>query len=159
MTGRITPNFTWDEVIKSATASAKGIDNSIPPHLHVNAARTAQMMECVRMLWGNEPISPNSWYRCPALNDAIGGSDNSAHTLALACDFDQPDNWTLEAAFNKIAQSQLPYDKLIIERTRDGAEWIHLGLSEVSIQPRRILLAASGDRLGGEMFYRRVALG
>ena len=43
------------------------------------------------------PFSPNSGYRCPALNKAIGGSATSQHCLGQAVDIEIPtvDNMSL----------------------------------------------------------------
>jgi hypothetical protein len=72
----------------------------------------------------------------------------------LAVDF-KPTQMTLTTAFEMIAQSGFAFDQLIHERTRDGANWIHVGLSLLT--PRRQVLRASGSHLGGPMTYRRLA--
>ena len=110
-------------------------------------------MESVRHLLGDDPIRVTSWYRCKELNTAIGGSKTSAHMRGLAVDFKPSYKWTLYAAFDKLAQSDIPFDQLIEESTRDGARWIHIGFSEGT--PRREVLRAEGARLGGPMSYRR----
>ena len=110
------------------------------------------MMEFVRVLLLDHSINPSSWYRCPMLNEAVGGSENSAHTRSLAVDFKPPQPWTLENAFDAIAESDFPFDQLIKERANNGAEWIHMGLSYK--QPRRELLGASGDMR--DMTFQRI---
>ena len=152
----LTPYFSWVEVTRSGTAKAKGIDNSLPTPLHDSVVRTAQFMECIRALLGDKPITVNSWYRCPALNVAIGGSKSSAHMKGLAVDW-EPAGMELSAAFDRVAASALPFDQLILERTKDGAAWIHVGLSEG--KPRREVLRAQGQTLGGPMSFTRVAIG
>lgn len=148
----VTEHFTWREVEYSPTAEARGIDNTVPDSLRGNVLETAEHMEAVRRLLGNKPIRVTSWYRCPALNKAIGGSPRSAHMRGLAVDF-KPTSMTLYHAFEALAKSDIPFDQLIEERTRDGAFWIHIGFSEGP--PRREVLRAEGARLGGPMFYRR----
>ena len=151
----LTPYFSWAEVTRSETAKAKGIDNAVPVALHDGIVRTAQFMECIRAHLG-KPIKVNSWYRCPALNLAVGGSKSSAHMRGLAVDW-EPVGMDLLVAFERVRTSSLPFDQLIIERTKDGAAWIHVGLSEGP--PRREALQASGAALGGSMTFTRVALG
>lgn len=152
----LSAHFTWAEASRSATADAKGIVNAIPLTLRANVQRVADVMETVRALLGGAPIRINSWYRCPTLNAAIGGSPKSAHMKGLAVDF-EPTTMTNAAAVALIAKAGVPFDQLIHERTKSGADWIHLGLSEGP--PRGQVLAASGDTLGGPMTFHRIALG
>lgn len=149
-------HFTWEEAARSQTATKRGIDNSLPSGLRVNVQRVADEMERVRKLLGDMPLKINSWYRCPELNKAIGGSPKSAHMKGLAVDF-EPLHMTNAEAFKLIAHSDVDFDQLIHERTRSGADWIHLGLSEGP--SRRQTLAAAGDTLGGPMTFTRVELG
>lgn len=152
----LTEHFSWAEAARSATADAKGISNAIPLTLRDNVARVAAVMEEVRALLGGMPLKVNSWYRCPTLNAAIGGSPKSAHMQGLAVDF-EPTTMTNDKAFELVAKSAIDFDQLIHERTRGGADWIHLGLADhVS---RRQVLAAAGETLGGPMTFHRVALG
>lgn len=152
----LAPHFSMAEVTRSATASARGIDNSVPLGFRSNIGRTAQFMECIRALLGGDPIRVTSWYRSPSLNVAVGGSESSVHPKALAVDW-QHSVLDLGEAFARIADSALPFDQLIIEGTADGAQWIHVGLSEG--EPRRGAMRAQGDRLGGPMTYTRIAEG
>jgi zinc D-Ala-D-Ala carboxypeptidase len=150
----LTDHFTWDEVTRSPTAARLGLENQVPQELVNNVYRTARSMEEVRAVLG-VPVKVTSWYRCPPLNAAIGGSKTSVHPKGLAVDF-QPAGLALETAFRMIAESAIEFDQLIIERTKDGARWIHFGLSEGPM--RRQILMAAGDHLGGQMTYR-VAMG
>lgn len=156
MSDHVSANFSWAEVIGSPTARARHIDNALPQELIPNAHRVATGMEEVRLLLGG-PIHVNSWYRCPELNAAIGGSKTSAHMKALAVDF-RPTTIALLGAFELIAATEsIVFDQLIHERTADGADWIHFGLS-TGVQ-RRQVLRASGQHLGGTMQFERVAAG
>lgn len=150
---RVSEHFIWSEVTRSETAQRLGIANAVPQELRNNVHRSAEMMEQIRQLVGG-PIKVNSWYRSPALNAAVGGSKTSAHPKGLAVDW-EPTTMTLEDAFNLVAASEIEFDQLIIEGTRDGADWIHTGLSEGP--PRREVLRAHGDTLGGRMAYTRVS--
>lgn len=151
----LTRHFTWAEVTRSPTALRLGIDNTVPPALIPNVLHTAEQMEEVRILLGR-PITVNSWYRCPALNAAVGGSKTSAHMQALACDW-EPVKMPLLHAFEMVADSAIPFDQLIHEGTRDGADWIHLGF-RLGV-PRLEVLRATGAVLGGKMALTRVAVG
>ena len=153
----LSAHFTWAEAARSQTADARGIDNTIPPALKANVQRVADAMESVRALLGGKPIKVNSWYRCPTLNAAIGGSPKSAHMQGLAVDFEAPAGMTNERAFRLVAESEIGFDQLIHERTKSGADWIHFGLSAGPL--RQQVLAAAGNTLGGPMTFTRVALG
>ena len=151
----LTPHFAWEEVIRSTTARRDGIDNEVPDGLVPHIYRTAQFLEDVRALI-QVPIRVTSWYRCLALNTTIGGSRTSQHMQGLAGDV-VPVGKTLDEAFETIAASFLPFDQLILEQTKDGAKWLHIGLS--TRRPRRQVLRAAGDELGGPMQFTRVATG
>lgn len=149
----LTEHFTWSEVTRSPTATARGIDNQLPDSLVHNVERMAAFMEQVRLVVRG-PIRVTSWYRSAPLNTAIGGQRTSAHLAALAVDW-VPYDTALEAAFERVAASTLDFDQLIHEATRDGARWIHVGLTQSQVS-RRDVLRASGMALGGPMSYRRV---
>lgn len=151
----LSPHFSWAEVEHSSTAARLRIDNTLPDILVVNAARMAQFMECVRERLG-EVFLVSSWYRCPVLNTAVGSGETSVHKKALAVD-GRPASIPLERAFDMLVGSGLPYDQLIIERTKSGSAWLHIGLSEG--RHRRQALRASGDTLGGPMTFTRVVDG
>jgi zinc D-Ala-D-Ala carboxypeptidase len=153
MTMNVSEHFSWGEVQYSTTAKARGIDNTVPESLHTNVLNTAARMEKVRAMLGNAPLRVTSWFRCPILNKSIGGSKTSAHMQGLAVDF-KPTNMSLDEAFNIIRKSDLDFDQLILERTKDGAAWVHIGFTRG--KPRREVLRAWGQLLGGPMKYARV---
>jgi hypothetical protein len=152
----LTEHFSWAEVIRSPTARRMGITNLIPNQVvERNVERMAGVMEEIRALVGR-PIKVNSWYRSLLLNTAIGGSRTSAHMRGLAVDW-EPVGMSLDQAFSIVMNSNIQFDQLIKEGTRDGADWIHLGLSEGP--PRNQVLLATGEFLGGKMNFQRVARG
>ena len=149
----LSAHFDLKEVVRSATASAKGIDNAVPLGYRYNIGRTAEFMEHVRALLGAKPIKVTSWFRCKILNEAVGGSKTSRHPEGLAVDW-KHSVLSLKECFEAIIESDCPFDQLILEGTKDGAGRIHLGLSTST--PRRQVLRAEGDVLGGPMTFRRV---
>lgn len=153
----LTAHFSWAEVTRSQAADAQGIDNSLPVELRPNVVRAAAMMELARDLLGGKPITVNSWYRCPALNTAIGSNARSVHPLGLAVDFEAPAGMTNREAFDRLTESDLLFDQLIHERTQSGANWIHLALGRGT--PRRQVMVAAGKVLGGRMTFNRIAAG
>lgn len=130
---RITPHFTWREMLTSRTALRLGISN-LPNNgqeyvLH-NLPKVCDVLEKIRSLDGNKvgQIVVSSGFRCEALNNAVHGSPTSAHLLGLAADFTSTNMpVTLLSKFIREAREHgyISYDQLIFY-PRKG--FIHLGL-------------------------------
>ena len=78
--------FTIKELTRSDTARWLGIDNTSPP----SAVRALHelvdhVLDPLREAWGG-PIRVNSGYRCPELNQAVGGTPGSQHQRGEAAD-------------------------------------------------------------------------
>ena len=125
---QITPHFTTDEMLRSATASAKGITNAIDAtslnNLHTLCER---VLEPARERYG-KPIPITSGYRCKALNTAVGGVANSQHLTGEAADLP----WSKEL-FEILMDGD--FDQLIRERSKSpstltshpsSVQWIHV---------------------------------
>ncbi len=76
--GFATPHFHWRREIACRHCGRV-------PSLEA-ALKTAQWMEKVREALGGRVLHVNSWCRCTAHNDAIGGAKASLHTRGLAVD-------------------------------------------------------------------------
>jgi hypothetical protein len=129
----ITKHFTLAEASFSEYATRHGIDNTVPEELLTNIRRQAELMEKIRYEL-DSPIYITSWYRCPELNQAIGGAVASFHKLGLACDFISSFGTPLEIC-KVIQKSGIEFDQLIDEGT-----WVHIGLSP--LPPRHEILTA-----------------
>lgn len=147
---RPTAHFAWSEVEASVTATARGINNTLPQALEINALYTAWQMERVRLVVGT-PLVVSSWYRSPRLNGAVGSGSTSAHLLAMAVDF-VPDGIDIDRAYERLTRSVLPFDQLIIETSRSGARWIHAGWMR---HPRRTVMVAVWDAVLKKMTFRQ----
>ena len=108
---KISNFFNENETTISATGSKLGIKNVVPESLKSTIAYTAARMDSIRLLL-NVPCDVNSFYRCPELNNAVGGSKTSDHMNGRAIDFIPKMN--LREAYNIIKNSGLSYDQLII---------------------------------------------
>ena len=128
----LSEHFTLEEFIAT---QHRGIDNRPSPLAFENLKILASVLEDVRLLLG-VPILISSAYRCPDLNEAVGGSRNSRHMLGLAADFIAPSYGSPIKVCKVISESQIMYDQLILEFKR----WVHFGLSENGVQPRRQVL-------------------
>jgi hypothetical protein len=123
----LSEHFNLNEFTASETATRKGIDNTPPAVVTERLRMLAATLEQVRSLLGNNSIRISSGYRCLALNRAIGSGDLSAHVLGYAVDFTCPKFGTPKEVANKIAESSIRFDQLILE----GNQWVHL-----SVDPR-----------------------
>ena len=83
--------FSLSEFSHSDTAVSLGIDNTIPKEC---VERIQHLVHCVldplRELWGL-PIRVTSGYRCPELNDEVGGVEDSYHMEGCAADISATD--------------------------------------------------------------------
>ena len=124
---QLSPHLTLSEMIASATADAKGIDNTPPASIVAALQNWATVFfEPLRSQFG--PLRISSGYRCPALNAAVGGVPNDAHEQGCGGDIVPLDTqytprdlvrWVIE-------QSNLPFDQCIYEHVGQ-AFWCHLG--------------------------------
>ena len=127
----LSPNFSLKELCKSQTAARKGLNNipdaSWEKHIVENLVELAgNILQPIRENF-NIPFTPSSGYRSPALNDAIGGSKTSQHSLGEAVDIEVPtvDNATLA----QWIIDNLIFDQLILEFYKKGeptSGWVHV---------------------------------
>lgn len=124
---KLSEHFTLEEFIHSDTATSMGIDNTPPPEEEACLEILAGVMEEVRTLLGDKPITISSGYRCDEVNAACGGASDSAHLHGLACDFVCPEFGTPIEICQKLEPhlQALGVDQLIHEY--EG--WVHLGLT------------------------------
>ena len=142
-------HFTLEDLTRSQTASRKGIDN-MPPQQAIDSLNLlcSTLLEPARALLG-VPLSVDSGFRCEALNEAVGGAKTSAHLDGRAADL-VPQGMDLQAAFDKLRTSDLPYDQIIFE----CRAWIHLAIARPGETPRRMALTAAGGP--GHWTYQEV---
>lgn len=136
--GTITKNFSYAEFEKSDIAKARGICNiihSIEVRDNIREL-TEKILQPLRDAWG-KPLTISSGYRCPELNNAVGGSKTSSHLLGYGADI-QADN---QDAFNAFAvdfltKNNIAFDQCIIEKS-GRTQWLHIGLRNINFQQRR----------------------
>lgn len=120
---KLTPHFTMDEVTFSSTALRLGIRNDLPVGLMTNVQLAANGMEAVRALLG-QPVHVDSWYRCPELNHAVGGSGTSDHPYGWAVDFVCPAFGSPLEVCRAIRDSSIQFGQLIFE-----GQWTHISFN------------------------------
>ena len=124
----LSQHFTLAEMTASDYAERKGIDNTPAPDIIENLKRTAEKLEECRSLLGY-PIHISSGFRCSKVNSAIGGKPTSSHVQGLAADIKCPQFGLPHEVCQKIADSDIQFDQLILEyATPDGKGWVHIGL-------------------------------
>lgn len=115
MKGKISENFTYEEFEKSDKAEELGIDNSIPTmEIAMNIkALVEEVLQPLRDAMGF-PLSINSGYRCPLVNNAVGGQPKSQHLRGEAADVKCKRPLAVASA---AMISHLPYDQCIVYPT------------------------------------------
>ena len=152
---RLSKNFLLAELIKSQTATRKGIDNE-PSEEHINnlihLAET--VLQPIRDEFGR-PVVISSGYRSPELCEAIGSSAKSQHAKGEAADFEVPgmDNMQLAMWISRNTK----FDQLILEFYEPGdpnSGWVHC--SAVKEGSRAQVLKAS--KVEGKTKYENILL-
>ena len=78
--------FTLSELLKSDNALKNKLWNGAPKEAEENLrALVDEVLDPLREAYGR-PIRVNSGYRCPKLNNLVGGSPNSQHMRGEAAD-------------------------------------------------------------------------
>lgn len=126
MTTRISKNFTLEEFTVSATAKAKGIMN-VPSNQQVAnlCALVHHVLQPLRDAMGHE-VKIGSGYRCPRLNQAVGGVLNSQHLKGEAADLCIDGDKMKGRNWFTWIQSHCDFDQLILEHSKTGSYWVHV---------------------------------
>ena len=125
---KLSQNFTLAEFTKSDTAKKHNYTEQFEPtqeiieKLRFGAENIA---EKIRVKFGS--FSPNCAYRCPRLNDKVGGKKTSMHLTAEAMDVTFKDN---KAVFEWLSENKdtIQFTELYWEKNKKrGSEWLHIG--------------------------------
>lgn len=131
LSAHVTPHITFAELVTTNHRDLLEEQESAPPQIRANLVRLAvDLLEPVRSIVG--PLRVNSGYRCPALNQRVGGSKTSAHMDGLAADV-FPLELDLVEAYDRIVQTSLPWDQAVLEFGR----WLHISVPRKTQEPRR----------------------
>lgn len=144
---QLTPHFRLSEFTRSQVATRRGINNDPPEPVIANLRQLAVLLEAVRVLLGGNPLQITSGYRCPMLNHVVNGAKHSAHLDGRAADFISPSYGTPLEVAQTLADSGLPYDKIIHE----GGRWVHIQIPRAGQAPHRQRLTATFG--GGGVTY------
>ncbi|WP_140985776.1 D-Ala-D-Ala carboxypeptidase family metallohydrolase [Asticcacaulis tiandongensis] len=140
--------FTLEEMTRSDTARARGIDNVPKGQLLTRLNATAKRMDSVRLYLGH-PVIVTSGYRSAALNHAVGGASSSHHVQAYAVDFRCPAFGDPVRICSALRDSGIRYDQLIQEFN----QWVHISFAPTLRQQTLTAFKQDGKH-GGRTVYR-----
>tara|TARA_Y100001958_G_scaffold159924_1_gene164330 strand:- start:10723 stop:11184 length:462 start_codon:yes stop_codon:yes gene_type:complete len=139
---RISKHISYKEAIKSNTALRLNIDNT-PDEVSLTSMTGVahNIFEPLR-LWVGGPIKINSFYRCPKLNKAIGGSKRSQHCEGKAIDIDDTFGYKTNAEMFNYIRDNLNFDQMIWEFGDDNnPAWVHVSFDSLDGNRGRLLKA------------------
>ena len=123
----ISKHISYKEGVHSNTAIRRGIDNTpTDDQLYFMEIVAEEVFEPLRE-WVGGPIKINSFYRCPELNTAIGGSATSQHCKGQAMDIDDTFGKATNAEMYHWIKENLDFDQMIWEfGDDDNPNWVHV---------------------------------
>lgn len=123
---KVTSNFTLEELIRSATATKMGINNTPGSAEKMSLIKLAkEILQPLRDKMG-VPITVTSGYRCPKLNKAVGGVSTSQHLRGEAADIKCKDVKKLfDTAREMMTKGEIKVGQLIDEKKYS---WVHISL-------------------------------
>jgi len=142
----ISKHISYKEGVYSNTAIRKGIDNTPNTEQKANMEKIAQnIFEPLRQ-WAGGPIKINSFFRCPELNKAIGGSSKSQHCKGQAIDIDDTFGVVSNADMYAWIKNHLDFDQMIWEFGDDNnPNWVHISYVSHKENRNRCLKAYRED--------------
>ena len=123
----ISKHISYKEGVYSITATRRGIDNTPNNDQLLKMVSVAEeVFEPLRNYVGG-PIKINSFFRCPELNTAIGGSSKSQHCKGQAIDIDDTFGRMTNAEMYNFIKDNLEFDQIIWEFGDDNnPDWVHV---------------------------------
>ena len=123
----ISEHISYKEGVYSITSIRRGINNTPNDEQLNNMELIAEkIFEPLRQHVGG-PIKINSFFRCPELNKAIGGSSKSQHCKGQAMDIDDTYGRMTNAEMYHWIKDNLDFDQMIWEfGNDDNPDWIHI---------------------------------
>ena len=124
---KLTPHFSYLEMVRSQTAVRHGINNSPSPTEIENFIELLQnTLEVIRQHF-KSPIFITSGYRHPSLNALVSKNPKSQHQFGEAADFVVAGKSVTEVYEWVVKGSNIMYDQIIWE----FGSWSHLSYKSV----------------------------
>ena len=148
----ISKHISYKEGVYSRTATRLDIDNKPNnDQMHNMCLIAEEVFEPLRV-WVGGPIKINSFFRCPELNKAIGGSSKSQHCKGQAIDIDDGFGKATNAEMYHWIKDNLDFDQMIWEFGDDeNPDWVHISWVSKDQNRNRCLRA---ERIDGKTTYR-----
>ena len=138
----ISKHISYKESVYSITSIRKGIDNTPDDEQLKNMELIAENVFGPLRQYVGGPIKINSFFRCPELNTAIGGSSKSQHCKGQAVDIDDTYGRMTNAEMYHWIKDNLNFDQMIWEfGDEDNPAWVHVSYVSPEENRNRCLLA------------------
>tara|TARA_Y100001973_G_C5009824_1_gene237792 strand:- start:114 stop:572 length:459 start_codon:yes stop_codon:yes gene_type:complete len=138
----ISKHISYKEGTNSVTAIRRGIDNTPNDEQLDNMVLLAEKVFEPLRIWVGGPIKINSFFRCPQLNKAIGGSTKSQHCHGQAIDIDDTYGKVANSEMYNYIKKNLDFDQMIWEfGDDDNPAWVHVSYVSEDENRRRCLKA------------------
>ena len=143
----ISKHISEKEATKSVTALRLGIDNTPDGDTLNNMRLVAEKVFEPLRDWVGGAIKINSFYRSPALNEAIGGSTRSQHCKGQAIDIDDIYGHKTNKEMFDWIRDNIDFDQMIWEfgDTTENPDWVHISYVSADKNRNRILKAVRDD--------------
>ena len=139
----ISKHISYKEGTNSVTAIRRGIDNTPNDEQLDNMVLLAEKVFEPLREWVDGPIKINSFFRCPKLNKAIGGSSKSQHCHGQAIDIDDTQGKVANSEMYHYIKKNLDFDQMIWEfGDDDNPAWVHVSYVSEDDNRRRCLRAS-----------------
>lgn len=141
--------FTLEEMLRSATALSKKIENLPSWEVIENLNELAiNLLDPIREAWGSG-IRVTSGLRVVRLNNLVKGVANSQHIYGCACDIvpvNGKTNEFIKFLTDWLPKSNLNWDKIILETSKStGSKWVHCVYKSSQGYQRRRLFSLTAD--------------
>ncbi len=148
----ISKHISYNEAIRSSTATRKGIVNIPDEYELSNMVITAEKVFEPLREWVGGPIKVTSFFRCEELNKAIGGAKRSQHMEGRAMDLDDTFGHKTNAEMYHYIKENISFDQLIWEfGTDENPDWIHVSYVSDDQNRQKVLRAVKEN---GKTIYK-----
>lgn len=137
----ISKNFNINEFLESQTATRKGFKEQYQPPDNVvdNLEQLViNVLQPLRDLLPFGTMIVSSGYRCPRLNNSIGGAITSQHLTGMAADICYYEDGVKnnKKLFDTLIRSGIPFDQCIDEY---NFSWVHISFNSNKKNRRQTL--------------------
>ena len=140
---RLSKNFTYEELTRSATAERKGLINR--PKTKEEEKKVIENLKalCMEVLqplrdFLGKPVVISSGYRSEEVNRAVGGVKGSQHLKGEAVDIAVENTEHLLKIMHFI-MCETDFDQLIWEKNKQGTQWVHVSYKRNGVNRHQVL--------------------